>query len=140
VIVVDTNVVSELLRPLPSSTVVDWMNDQPTSELFVTVITVEELWFSIARLPEGKRRTDLAARVEAVITIDLDHRIAPFDVTAAGHCADVRVRRRQAGRPITLADAQIAAICRSHGATLATRNVDDFTGTGVALVNPWSAW
>jgi toxin FitB len=79
----------------------------------------------------------LAIALDAMIVEDFDHRIAAFDEPAAAHCADIVVVRERAGRPISAADAQIAAICRSHGALLATRNVDDFADTRVAIANPW---
>jgi predicted nucleic acid-binding protein len=137
VIVLDTNVVSELMRREPTAAVVDWVDRQPTTDLYLTAVTVAELLHGIARLPEGRRKTNLATQVEAMIVEDFDHRVLAFDETAAAHFADIATRRERLGRPISSADAQIAAICRSHGAMLATRNVDDFTDSGVHIVNPW---
>jgi predicted nucleic acid-binding protein len=131
VIVLDTNVVSELMRPEPDAAVLDWVDRQPGAEIYLTAITVAELLYGVARLPDGQRKLDLAERD------DFEHRIAPFDETAAAHYADIVVHRERTGRPISTADAQIAATCRSHGALLATRNVADFTDTGVLMVNPW---
>ncbi len=135
-IVLDTNVVSELMRPEPAVVVVGWVDRQPGAEIYLTAITVAELLYGVARLPEGQRKVDLAERIEALLSDDFEHRIAPFDETAAAHYADIVVRRERSGRPISTADAQIAATCRSHQALLATRNVDDFTDTGVVIVNP----
>ena len=136
-IVLDTYVVSELMRAAPSEFVVDWVDQQPAEDVHLAAITVAELLYGVARLPDGTRKTDLAHRIEAMLSEDFDHRVVPFDETAAGHYADIVVRRERAGRPISMADAQIAATCRSHGALLATRNIDDFTDTGINITNPW---
>ena len=98
----------------------------------------EQLLYGVARLPDGQRKNDLAQHVEAMISDEFDHRVVAFDETAAAHYADIVVRRERSGRPISAADAQIAATCRSHGAALATRNTDDFTDTGIAVVDPWT--
>ena len=137
-IVLDTNVVSELMRPTPAIEVVDWVANQLVSESYLTAITLGELLYGVARLPDGRRKIELAELIDAMVTDDFEHRVAPFDETAAAHYADIVVRRERSGRPISTADAQIAAICRSHGAVLATRNVDDFTDTGISVVNPWT--
>jgi toxin FitB len=136
-IVLDTNVVSELMRLEPAAAVLNWVDRQPADEMYLTAITVAELLYGVARLPDGKRKTDLAERIEAVLSEDFEHRICPFDETAAAHYADIVVHRERLGRPISTADAQIAATCRSHGALLATGNVDDFTDTTVEIINPW---
>ena len=136
-IVIDTIVVSELMRATPADDVVDWVDRQPAIDVYLTAVSVAELLYGVARLPDGSHKTDLAERVEAMLSSDFDHRGVPFDETAAAHYADIVVRRERAGRPIGMADAQIAATCRSHGAVLATRNVDDFADTGITIVNPW---
>ena len=136
-IVLDTNVVSELMRPEPAAAVVDWVDRQPAADVYLTAITVAELLYGVARLPQGRRKTDIAERVEAILSEDFEHRVVAFDETAAAHYADIVVRRERAGRPISTADAQIAATCRSHGAVLATRNVDDFAGASVSIIDPW---
>ena len=137
-IVLDTNVISELMRPVPESRVVDWVDCQADIDVFITAITLAELQYGIARLPDGVRRERLAAQVEQMIDEDLDHRVLAFDDTAAAHYGEIAAARERAGRPIGSADAQIAAICRSYDATLATRNVGDFAGTGIRVVDPWS--
>ncbi len=137
-IVLDTNVVSELMRAAPSDLVVDWVDGQVATDVYLTAITVAELLYGIARLPDGKRKADLAERIDEMLTDDFDRRMLPFDETAAAHFADIVVRRERTGRPINMADAQIAATCRSHGAVLATRNVDDFADTGITIDNPWT--
>ena len=135
--VLDTNVVSELMRATPAEFVVAWVDRQPAAEVYLTAITVAELLYGVARLPDGRRKTDLAERIETMLREDFEHTVVPFDETAAAHYADIVVRRERAGRPIGMADAQISATCRSHGAVLATRNIDDFADTGVTLANPW---
>ncbi len=136
-IVLDTNVVSELMRLKPATAVLDWVDRQPAAEMYLTAITVAELLYGVGRLPDGKRKTGFAERIEALLSEDFEHRICPFDETAAAHYADIVVHRERIGRPISTADAQIAATCRSHGAVLATRNVNDFTDAAVEIVNPW---
>ena len=137
-IVLGTSVVSELMRPEPAATVVKWLDRQPTDEVFLTAVTLAELLYGIARLPQGRRRATLAEQLEAMVSEDFDHRVAPFDAMAATHFADVVVHRERAGRPISVADAQIAAICRSYDGLLATRNIENFTGTGIRISNPWN--
>ena len=136
-IVLDTNVVSELMRSQAVTAVVDWVDRQVPSDLWLTSVTLAELLYGIGRLPDGRRKTLLADGLEAMVAVDLQHRIVPFDGTAAAHYADIVVQRERSGRPISGADAQIAAICRSHDAMLATRNSADFVATGVRLANPW---
>ncbi len=136
-IVLDTNVVSELMRPEPAAAVVDWVDRQPAADVYLTAITVAELLYGVARFPEGRRKTDIAERVEAIMSEDFEHRVVAFDEAAAAHYADIVVRRERAGRPISTADAQIAATCRSHSAVLATHNVDDFADTSVSIIDPW---
>ncbi len=136
-IVLDTNVLSELMRPEPANTVIEWLDRQAAADIYLAAITVAEVLYGVARLPAGRRKAELAARVEAMLSEDFDHRVAAFDEVAAAHYADIAVRRERAGRPISTADAQIAATCRSHEAVLATRNVADFTDTDITIVNPW---
>jgi predicted nucleic acid-binding protein len=137
-IVLDTNVVSELVRPVPEQAVVAWFDIQEPANLFLTAITVAEVLYGIARLPEGKRKSDLLALSATIFQEDFAGRIIAFDEAAAGHYAELVCERQRSGRPISMADAQIAAICRTqNGATLATRNVRDFEGIRLDLVNPW---
>jgi predicted nucleic acid-binding protein len=138
VIVLDTNVVSELMRLEPAGRVVDWVDRQVAEDAWLSAIALAELLYGIAHLPVGRRRTTLAMQLEAMVADDFDHRVAAFDELAAAHYADIVVGRERAGRPISAADAQIAAICRSSGAVLATRNVADFSDTGIVIVNPWT--
>jgi toxin FitB len=136
-IVLDTNVLSELVRSEPDEGVMSWIDSLDTAEVSTTAITTAELLYGVARLPQGRRRQRLSEAVEGLIEDDLGGRVEPFDAMAAAHYAELVSVRDRAGRPISVADAQIAAICRKLGATLATRNLDDFEGTGVDLVDPW---
>lgn len=137
-IVLDTNVVAELMRPAPAERVVHWVDAQPAREVYLTAITVAELLYGVSRHPDGRRKTELAERIDAMLGQDFDHRVVAFDETATAHYADIVVRRERAGRPISMADAQIPATCRSHGATLATRNIDDFADVDIAIVDPFA--
>ena len=137
-IILDTNVISELIRPTPNQNVVTWVDNQPGHAIHITAITLAELLYGVARLPDGPRKRELAEQIESMIDIDLDHRVIAFDETAAVHHADIVTRRERAGRPMNATDAQIAAITRSHGATLATPNTDDFTDTAITIINPWT--
>ena len=136
-IVLDTNVVSELVRPTPERAVLIWLDRQPRHRLAITAVTAAELLCGVARLPVGNRRARLGEEIGAVVQDDFADRVLPFDLAAAEHFAELVADREQAGRVIPRADAQIAAICRSTGARLATRNVKDFADTGVEVVNPW---
>jgi predicted nucleic acid-binding protein len=137
VIVLDTNVLSEALRPKPSEKVLGWMRSEPVAALFTTTITEAELLYGAALLPEGRRRRSLEAAIVQILAAQFPGRILPFDSAAAREFADIASTRRQAGRPISEADARIAAIARSRGASLATRNVADFTGCEIAIIDPW---
>jgi len=138
-IILDTNVVSEALQLRPSASVAAWLDAQIPSELHTTVTTEAELRSGVALLPQGKRRRDLLIAVNAVLSGHFAERIIPFDSAAAAAFADIGEHRRTIGRPISQLDAQIAAICKARGATLATRNIADFADIGLKLINPWSA-
>lgn len=138
-IVLDTNVVSELIRKAPEPRVASWVDRFSASDVLVTAVTAAELMFGVARLPEGRRKRELHITVEGLLAEDFEDQILPFDAPAATHYAEIVAARERAGRPISMADAQIAAICRNWSAGLATRNVHDFVDTGVHAVNPWDA-
>lgn len=138
-IVLDTNVISEIFRPEPERRVVAWM-EELTGDVAITAVTLAELLAGVRRLPEGRRRSALAATIDAALEPYRETKaILPFDGSAAQQYAEVLVAREQAGLPIHAADAQIAAICRANGAACATRNSKDFNGTGVELIDPWAA-
>lgn len=138
-IILDTNVISEIFRPLPESRVVDWLTSLE-GDVAITSVTLAELLAGLRRLPDGRRRDALTRRIDAALAPYRGGRaVLSFDDVAADRYADVLVARARAGAPISTADAQIAAICLTHGATCATRNVKDFQHTGVELVDPWKA-
>lgn len=138
-IVLDTNVISEIFRPTPEELVVDWL-ESLTGEVAITSVTLADLLAGVRRLPSGRRKDALTGRIEAALEPYRGSRaVLPFDDLAADRYADVLVARESAGSPISTADAQIAAICLAHGATCATRNVKDFAHTGVELFDPWHA-
>lgn len=138
-IVLDTNVLSELMRPAPAAPVLRWMAAQPAVRLFTTTITEAEILYGLALLDDGKRRIGLEGAARAMFAEELAGHVLPFDSAAALEFAAIAATRRRAGRPISQADAQIAAIARVRGAGLATRNTVDFDGCGLTLVNPWTA-
>ena len=138
-ILLDTNVVSEMMRPGPSAAVENWMGIQPTASMFISAITEAELRYGLALLSEGPRRHRLISRLEAMLAGDFLGRILPFDSSAAVAYARIAASRRLTGRPISQAEAQIAAIAASRGAVIATRNVSDFIDCGVDIVDPWIA-
>jgi predicted nucleic acid-binding protein len=138
-IVLDTNVVSELIRPVPDAGVLRWVDSQLADALWLCSPVAQELWFGIQRLPTGARQTRLAQAVTAMLEEDFFDRVLPYDMQAAITCAELLARREQQGRSMALPDAQIAAICLSHQATLATRNTKDFAGADLMLINPWDA-
>ena len=138
-VILDTNVVSELMKPSRAPQVLAWISSQSRDDLFTTTITVAEVLFGIELLPKGKRRDTLLAKAEATFVEDFAGNILTFDEPAARLFALISAARRNQGRPISTQDAQIAGIARAHGATLATRNKSDFEGCGVLIANPWQA-
>jgi predicted nucleic acid-binding protein len=138
VILLDTNVLSELARPAPHPTVLAWARGVRPSELATTAVTEAELRYGLALLPAGQRRDALATAMEALLARLLAGRVLPFDRAAALHYADYAAARRAVGRPVATADAMIAAIARARGiTTLVTRNTADFDGCGMTLLDPW---
>ena len=136
-IILDTNVISEIFRRAPEPCVVDWLASLE-GDVAITSVTLAELLTGVRRLPDRRRRDELARRIDAALVPYRGSRaVLPFDDVAADRYADVLVAREGTGAPISTADAQIAAICLAHGATCATRNVKDFQHTGVELVDPW---
>ncbi len=137
-ILLDTNVVSELMRPCSDAAVVDWVGAQAGQNLYLSTISEAELLYGIAILPPGQRRTRLEEEVKRMLAEDFAGRILPFDRTAAQAYAVVAASRRAARHPIHHADCQIASIAFCMGAAVATRNVDDFAHCGIEVVNPWT--
>lgn len=137
-IVIDTNVLSELMRPSPDPRVVAWIAQVMPGEATTTAITMAEIDQGIQRLPRGRRRAGLEEIFRSLL-VDIAHDVLPFDREAAGDYARISQSRDAAGRPIDQLDCMIAAICASRAATLATRNERDFEGTGIRVTNPWTA-
>jgi predicted nucleic acid-binding protein len=137
-IILDTNVLSELMKLQPNSSVVLWIGKYQATSLFITTLTQAEILYGLEILPAGKRRTALKKVAKSMFELDFTGRILPFDADAAQLFATIAAKRRKIGRPISQIDAQIAAIASFYNATLATRNVDDFTECGIDIVNPWS--
>ena len=137
-IVLDTNVLSELMRPTPTPRVAGWLAKQVAGEIFTTTITEAEIFFGIELLSKGKRREQLRAAAEAMFSEDLADRVLTFDSAAARAFSNIAARRRSGGKPISHADAQIAAIAQVRGARLATRNIVDFADCGIEVTDPWA--
>lgn len=137
-IIQDTNLFSELVRPAPNPHVLAWYARLGNDDLAVTAVSAAELLYGLELMPHGRRRQQLARYIGVQLSPFAD-RILPFDADAAPHYAAIVATRRASGRPIGVQDAMIAAIARAHGMALATRNTKDFEGTGVELINPWEA-
>jgi predicted nucleic acid-binding protein len=135
-IVLDTNVISELARATPNPGVVAWVDAQV--ELAISAPTLAELRFGVALLPEGSRKTRLGEAIDQLIREDLEEVVLAFDAACADAYGQIVAARQRTGHPIGVIDAQIAAICSVHGAALATRNARDFAATGIHVVDPWA--
>lgn len=136
-ILLDTNVLSALMRSEPQAGVVDWLDAQPSESIWTTSVTVFEIRTGLERLPSSRRRQHLEAAFERVLNEDLDRRVLAFDVPAADAAGAVVIRRQRAGKPVEIRDAQIAGIALARKATVATRNIRHFRDLGVRLVDPW---
>ena len=137
-IVLDTSVVSDMMLPRPTVRVIEWITKQTTSRLHLSTISEAELRYGVEILPSGQRRERLLAEIEGMLRDDFEGRILPFDSYAAREYAVIAAARRAVGRTINHAGCQIAAIARSHRASVATRDVNDFEGCGIEVINPWS--
>ena len=136
-VVLDTNVVSELMHPAGDPAIASWVAERPTSSLFLTAVTEAELRFGLAIMPVGKRRDGLTAGLERMLRTGFANRVLPFDSGAARAYAGIAAARRRMGRPISQADGQITAIARFRGMAVATRNIRDFEDTGIDVIDPW---
>lgn len=137
-IILDTNVLSELLRPAPAGQVERWLAAQDGTKVYFTTVGEAELRLGVAMLPAGKRRAALTTAIEGLLEEDFRDRILPFDRPAASAYATIAAERRAAGRPISQFDCQITAIARAREATVATRNTSDYEGCGIELIDPWT--
>ncbi len=138
-IILDTNVLSALMRSAPDLAVVAWLDRQAPESLWITSITVFEARFGLALLPSGRRRRALERSFALVLEEDLENRVLDFDQAAATAAAGLAAARQQAGRPADMRDTQIAGIAIARRATLATRNVRQFAGLTVPVMDPWAA-
>ena len=138
-IILDTNVISESMRPVPEASVMAWLDTQPVDDLYTTAITEAEIFNGIELMPVSKRSKALLVAAERIFEKELPDRVLSFDHTAARLFAEIFSSRKTRGKPIKPLDAQIAAIARAHNATLATRNTRDFVDCGIRVINPWHA-
>jgi hypothetical protein len=138
VIILDTNVLSEIARPNPEPKVIAWLDAIPLRQRWTTTVVIFELWHGVERLPHGRRRANLDALLRRVVDMTFGERIVGFDQAAALSAAACLAERRRSGRPTDPPDAMIAGVARVHECRLATRNTRDFDGLGLDLVNPWS--
>ena len=138
-ILLDTNVISELIRRFPDPAVVAFFRGQPSEEVFTAAICEAEIHYGLARMPPGSRRDDLTARITAFLATGFRARILDFDSACAALYGEIRSGREAAGKPIAVEDCMIAATARAHGTIIATRNVADFQACGVEIVNPWDS-
>jgi predicted nucleic acid-binding protein len=136
-IVLDTNIVSEMMKNTPSSAVIKWIDEQETTQLFVTTITIAEIEYGIRALSESRRRHSLENAFNAVLREAFAQRILSFDETAAYNYGKIMSHRKEIGRPMSILDGQIAAIAFTHEKTIATRNIRDFSDCRLKLVNPF---
>ena len=138
-ILLDTNVVSELMRTSPTPAVEAWIADHPVQDLFFSAVGESELRYGAAIMPTGRRRDSLLSDIETMLHAAFENRILPFDSSAARAYAVIAAKHRFAGRAVAPADCQIAAIARAHGMAVATRNTRDFEDMGIDVYNPWDA-
>jgi len=136
-IIVDTNIVTEVMKDSPTHAVVSWLNDQETSTLFLTSITIGEVRYGLRIMPQGRRRLRLEQGFERILAEAFAGRVLPFDEEAARHYGDVMGRRKEIGRPVGVLDGQIASIARANGCAVATRNVKHFVECGIEIINPF---
>lgn len=138
-IVLDTNIISEMMKKAPSLRVVSWLDNQDVTQLFVSTITISEISYGIASLPKGKRKHAIEVAFHKVIQEAFKYRVLSFDEPAASIYGEIMGHRKTLGRPMSILDGQIAAIAISQNATLATRNIRDFSGCDLELINPFDA-
>ena len=138
-IVLDTNVISELMRRSPDPTVVRWLDGQPTESIWTTSITLFEVRWGLDLIAPGRRRRELEVAFEQLIADDLQGRVQLFDAPAANAAGSIAAKSQRSGHGIEVRDLQIAGIVAARRARLATSNLRHFEGVGIDMVNPWSA-
>ena len=137
-IILDTNVLSALMRTKRESAVVTWLDGQPAESIWITSITLFEVRLGLALLPKGKRRQALEAAFAQLLEADLENRILDFDSAAADEAATLAAMRQKAGRSVDIRDTQIAGIALARRASIATRNVRHFNDLKITVINPWA--
>ena len=136
-ILLDTNIISELMRPKPVSEVIRWLDQQKSTHLFISAITIAEISYGLHALPQGNRRRQLEEAFEKAIGMGFKHRVLAFDLPAAQLYGVIMAKRKTHGRPLSVPDGQIAAIARAQDFILATRNERDFVNCGLEIINPF---
>jgi predicted nucleic acid-binding protein len=139
VIILDTNVLSALMRKLPDAAVVGWLDQQPPESVWITSVTLFEARLGLALLPDGKRRAGLVSAFARLLEEDLENRVLDFDTGAALEAAELTAQRQRAGRSVDIRDTQIAGIALARHATLATRNARHFADLKLNVIDPWQA-
>ena len=137
-IIIDTDIVSEMMKPAPATAVMEWFNEQEAVSLYLTTITIAEIGYGIRALANGKRRRLLTEGFEALLTVAFEDRILDFDEAAARRYGDVMGNRKEMGRPLAILDGQIIAIAKANAYAVATRNIRDFEYCGLTIINPFN--
>jgi len=138
-VLLDTNVVSEVMKVAPSALVIQWLNSQDSGSLFISSVTIGEVEYGLRILPDSKRRSDLRDRFETFVSSAFAHRVLDYDEVSARLYSEIMGRRKELGRPLSAPDGQIVSIAKAHGLGVATRNLRDFEQCGVELLNPFSS-
>jgi hypothetical protein len=138
-IILDTNVISETLRPNPHYNVLTWLNEKDNDDLYLSAVVLAELFSGVACMPDGKRKRELRFKLAEAVQIRFDEQTLPFDTLCAMQYAELIGKNQRQGRLMSMADTQIAATCLHYGAALATRNTKDFIHCGIELIDPWQA-
>ncbi len=138
-IILDTNIISEMMKTSPSRNIISWLDSQDATKLYITTITIAEISYGLNVLPQGNKRSLLAEAFSKTILAAFEHRILPFDESAAYLYGKIMADRKLKGRPVSIADGQISAIAHSYGWVIATRNFKDFVDCGINIINPFTA-
>lgn len=136
-IILDTNIISEMMKPYPSDNLISWLDQEDVSKLYITTITIAEISYGINALPEGNKKVLIAEAFSRTIMSGFELRIYPFDESSAYLYGKIMADRKKKGRPLSIPDGQISAIALSRNCTVATRNVNDFVNSGIDIVNPF---
>lgn len=138
-IILDTNVISETLRPNPHYNVLTWLNEKDNDDLYLSAVVLAELFSGVVCMPDGKRKREFRFKLAEAVQIRFDEQTLPFDTLCAMQYAELMGKNQRQGRLMSMADTQLAATCLHYGAALATRNTKDFIHCGIELIDPWQA-